>query len=64
MKPELDIGLMALEKAFQAGKNESQRIHHGYPSLSSRNTRRITPELRSQFSVSRSNCFSPRFVME
>ena len=38
---------------------------HTYPSsCSSRSTRPITSEMRSQFSVSTSSCFRPRLVME
>jgi hypothetical protein len=38
---------------------------HTYPSsCSSRSTRPITVEMRSQFSVSTSNCFRPRLLME
>ncbi len=41
---------------------EPSRDHYLWPS--SRNTRPITPEIRSQSSVSFANCFRPLFVME
>ena len=61
---ELPIGFLQRQQPRDLCKKGMKRSHHRQPCLSSRNTRPITPEMRSQFSVSRASCFRPDRVME
>src|SRR5262245_30112155 len=59
--------LSAQEPAHLRGKRLEPGLStrpHGFRPCSRRSTRPITPEMRSQFWVSASSCFSPRLVME
>lgn len=58
------IGLLLSKKAANAGHKSKNPCIHRYFFASRRKTRPITPEIRSQFSVSTASCVRPRLVIE
>jgi len=65
---ELAVAMVPAQKTAQLRRKSPQPrfslCAHDSLAASSRSTRPITPEIRSQFSASTSSCFSPRLVME
>src|SRR5580704_1757593 len=62
VKLAMDPGLR--KQGLQFCNQDAQPAAGAHPCLSSRKTRPITPDMRSQFSLSTANCFRPRLVME
>src|SRR5258708_3598469 len=58
------VRLFPSEKTAYSGHKSKNRGSHGHFSASKRKTRPITPEIRSQFSVSIASCVRPRLVIE
>src|SRR6266508_1600545 len=61
---ELSIRLTISEQSSKSRYQGAQIVGHFYSWPSSLGTRPITPEIRSQFSVSSASCFRPLFVIE
>ena len=64
LQVELRIRLFLSEEAAYSGHQSKNPGSHGYFCASKRKTRPITPEIRSQFSVSTASCFRPCRVIE
>ena len=61
---ELVVRFSLAEEPAKSRNRTTNPGEHDYFSPSRRRTRPMTPEIRSQFSVSIANCFSPRLVIE
>src|ERR1700722_20753862 len=61
---ELTVRLSLAEEPAKSRQGAANRGEHDYFCPSMRRTRPMTPEIRSQFSVSIVSPFSPRFFLE
>src|SRR6185437_5977703 len=61
---QIDYDTFSLNRCANFGCEHAKSIGHDHLPASSRSTRAITPEMRSQFSSSTASCFKPLLVIE